>query len=70
VTGQTIDITVSSSGKAYKIDAITTTLSQEDIDMTVRKRYQVKTTINVRVGTGSISYSGNPGYQMNKPVMI
>jgi hypothetical protein len=70
VTGQTIDITVSSSGKTYKIDAITITLNQEDVDMNIHKKYQVKTTINVRVGTGSISYSGNPGYQMNKPVMI
>jgi hypothetical protein len=69
-TGQTIDITVSSSGKVYKIDAITIKLNQGDVDMTVHKKYQVKTTINVVVGTGSVSYSGNPGYQMNKPVII
>ena len=70
VTGQTIDITVSSSGKAYKIDAITIKLDQKDIDMTLNKNYQVKTIINVRVGAGSVSYSGNPGYMMNKPIMI
>lgn len=65
-----IDITVSSSGKSYKIDTITITPNQSDIDMNVYKRYQVKTIINVKVSAASVSYSGNPGYLMGKPVIV
>jgi hypothetical protein len=38
--------------------------------MNVYKKYQVKTTINVKINPASVSYSGNPGYMMNKPVII
>jgi hypothetical protein len=70
VTSQKIDIIVSSSGKTYKIDSITIILDQKNIDMNVYKKYQVKTTINIKITAASVSYSGNPGYMMNKPVII
>ena len=70
MTSQKIDIIVSSSGKTYKIDSITIILDQKNIDMNVYKKYQVKTTINIKINAASVSYSGNPGYMMNKPVII
>jgi hypothetical protein len=70
VTSLTIDITVLSSGKSYKIDTINITLNQSDINMNLYKRYQVKTIINVKVSAASVSYSGNPGYLVGKPVIV
>ena len=38
--------------------------------MNTYPKYQVKTTINVNLAPGTLSYAGNPGYQMNKPILM
>lgn len=70
ITEQQIDLTISSSGSSYIIDLITVTLTKSKIDFSVYKNYQIKTIINVANAASTVSYSGNPGYLLNKAVKM
>lgn len=70
VTAQAIAITLSSVGAVYVIEAISVNLTQENVDFSVNKVYPIKTTITITKSPSTVTYPGNPGYIMGKPVKL
>lgn len=70
ITEQKIALTVSSTGSSYLIDSISITFTRQNVDFSVYKSYQIKTSITVTNTASAVSYSGSPGYLLSKPVKI
>jgi len=70
ITAQQFDITLSSSGSYYTLDSIAVTLTQKNIILPSSGRYNVNTKININLASGTTVYSGNPGYLMNKAIIV
>jgi hypothetical protein len=70
ITSQTINIALESSGLNYKISSILISISQGDINFGGNQRYSIKTNINVQLPSTVKTYSGNPGYQFGKPLVM
>ena len=70
ITEQKIDLTVSSTGSSYIIDSISITFTKQNVNFSVYKSYQIKTSITVTNAASTVSYSGSPGYLLNKPVKM
>ena len=54
ITSQTIDITLSSSGKIYTIDSISVTFTKANVDFSVNSKYPIKTTVNVKKAAAAV----------------